>query len=98
MKNPYQRALTRAAFLFLLCFFALGARAEPVDINTADADTLAMEINGVGPKLAQAIVEYRDAYGPFPSVDDLARVSGIGPKLVERNRSMLRAASESVPE
>lgn len=54
----------------------------PVNINTADAEAL-QALSGIGPALSQRIVDYRAAYGPFPSVDALQAVSGIGPKTVE---------------
>ena len=63
--------------------------AAPVDINTADAATLAAAINGVGPSRAAAIIAYREANGPFASVDELTAIKGIGPKLIERNRDVL---------
>ncbi|MDX1594204.1 MAG: ComEA family DNA-binding protein [Gammaproteobacteria bacterium] len=63
--------------------------AAPVDINTADAATLAAGINGVGPSRAAAIIAYREANGPFTSVDELTVIRGIGPKLLERNREVL---------
>ncbi len=50
---------------------------EPLDINSATAEELE-ELMGIGPVLAQAIVEYRAAHGPFSSVDELLEVSGIG--------------------
>ena len=50
---------------------------EPIDINTADAEQL-QELMGIGPVLAQAIVDYRTEHGPFASVDELLYVSGIG--------------------
>lgn len=59
---------------------------EPVDINTADAAQL-QELVGVGPVLAQAIVDYREAHGPFESVDELLEVSGIGEAKLEGMRS-----------
>ncbi len=49
----------------------------PVDINTATAEQL-QELMGIGPVLAQAIVDYRTEHGPFQSVDELLEVSGIG--------------------
>lgn len=66
------------------------AFAGPVNINTADAQTLATNMNGVGLSKAEAIVAYRKANGPFHSIDDLAKVKGIGAKTVERNRDNLR--------
>ncbi len=60
-----------------------------VNINTADAQTLAVALDGVGAARAKAIVEYRDAHGPFRTVDDLAQVKGVGERVVAANRSRL---------
>lgn len=61
--------------------------AGPVNVNTADAETIAAELQGVGLSRAQAIVEYRKANGPFKSADDLIAVKGIGEKTLELNRA-----------
>lgn len=61
-----------------------------VNINTADMATLARELSGIGEVKARAIVEYRDAQGPFDQVDDLLEVQGIGTGLLERNRQRIR--------
>lgn len=58
-------------------------------INTASADDLARVMNGVGLKKAQAIVSYREEYGPFKTLDDLKQVPGMGSALVERNLAHL---------
>jgi competence protein ComEA len=50
-----------------------------VDINTADATALET-LDGIGPALAQRILDYRKAHGSFSSVNDLQNVSGIGDK------------------
>ena len=50
---------------------------ELVNINTADADELDT-LPGVGPVTAEAIIEDREANGPFTSIEDIMRVSGIG--------------------
>jgi len=71
----------------LLCGLSAAAFAGPVNINTADAETLSAELNGVGITKAIAIVEDRKANGPFKSADDLARVKGIGSRTVEMNRA-----------
>jgi competence protein ComEA len=60
-----------------------------VSINTASAEDLARVMNGVGMKKAQAIVSYREEYGPFKTVEDLKQVPGMGHSLVERNLSHL---------
>lgn len=53
-----------------------------VDLNTADA-ALLDTLPGIGPSTAEKIIGEREANGPFTSVDDLGRVSGIGPKKIE---------------
>jgi len=68
------------------------AYAEPVDINKADAETLTTQLIGIGPSKAAAIVAYREANGPFRSVDDLVFVKGIGQATVEKNRDRLIVA------
>lgn len=60
-----------------------------VSINTGSAEDLARVMNGVGMKKAQAIVSYRDQYGPFKTLEDLKQVPGMGNALVERNLSHL---------
>lgn len=58
------------------------AQIAPIDINTADAALLS-ELPGIGDIKASAIVEERDANGPYENADDLTRVSGIGTATVE---------------
>ncbi|MEQ6918128.1 ComEA family DNA-binding protein [Halomonas aquatica] len=61
---------------------ALAQEMEPINVNSADAELLA-ELPGIGETRAAAIVEDREANGPFASAEDLARVSGIGEATVE---------------
>ncbi len=68
-----------------------------VDINSADWPEFE-PLPGVGERLARRIVESREAEGPFQSVDDLSRVSGIGQKTVERLRPYLRADRPPGPQ
>ncbi|MDV1440291.1 helix-hairpin-helix domain-containing protein [Klebsiella variicola subsp. variicola] len=63
--------------------------ATKVSINHASAEQLAQALNGVGLKKAQAIVSYREEYGPFKTLDDLKQVPGMGSTLVERNLAHL---------
>ncbi len=81
------------AILFALLTF--GALAEPLDINTADAVTLARELKGIGPTRANAIVAYRSAHGPFRAVDELTLVEGIGQKVIDANRALLRVGAQA---
>ncbi len=59
-----------------------------ISINHANAKVLET-LSGVGPKLAQAIIAYRDKHGPFQSLDDLKQVRGIGASLLEKNQHLL---------
>ncbi len=61
-----------------------------VNVNTADAEAIAAELNGSGWKKAQAIVAYREANGPFKNIEQLAEVKGIGLKTVEKNRTAIK--------
>lgn len=73
----------------LLLIAGAAYAGEPVNINTADAETLASAINGVGIKKAREIVADRKQNGPFESVDDLTRVNGIGTQTVAKSRENL---------
>lgn len=64
--------------------------ASEVDLNTADAETLARELDGVGNARAEAIVDYREQHGSFLSVDELLNVTGIGEYVLEANRSKIQ--------
>lgn len=54
----------------------------PLHINGASAQDLCA-LNGVGPKLAEKIIAFREAFGPFKSAKDLQKVPGIGKKKLE---------------
>jgi competence protein ComEA len=68
--------------VFLLLMFLVASLFAKIDINAADAKTLA-SIKGVGEKKAEAIIEYREKNGKFNSIDDVLKVKGIGNKLLE---------------
>lgn len=73
--------------LLVLALFSSHVFATPVNVNSADAKTIAASLAGVGIKKAEAIVADRTKNGAFKSVDDLKRVSGIGEKTVAANRT-----------
>jgi competence protein ComEA len=65
------------------------AAADPkVNINTADVKEL-MKLSGVGRSLAEKIVQYREAHGPFKKATDLRKVDGVGDGLWEKNRARI---------
>lgn len=80
---------TAKKMLAALALLPMLAWAGPVDLNTADAATLARELKGVGPARAEAIVAWREANGPFKSPEDLVLVQGIGERVLEDNRATL---------
>lgn len=99
MKNLVTAVLTiLAATLFTPVFAEDGndtdaTQAEAVllyvDINGDDAETLSDLLKGVGMKKAEAIISYRDEFGPFTAVEDLLNVPGIGPATLEKNRAVI---------
>lgn len=82
--------------LIVAALLPLAALAGPVNVNTADAATIARELQGIGVAKAEAIVAHRDKHGPFRSIDDLARVKGIGRKTLDRNREFIRLDARAV--
>lgn len=86
----------QSLFLALL-LSATAHAAEKVNINTASAVDLDRVLVNVGPAKAQAIVEHRQANGPFKSVEELALVKGIGLKTVERNRDLIEVGAGKTP-
>ncbi|WP_316740072.1 ComEA family DNA-binding protein [Streptomyces sp. MK7] len=69
---------------------AAGPPAAPVSLNTATAEQLET-LPGVGPVLAQHIIDYRTQHGGFRSVDELRQVSGIGDRRFADLRSLVRS-------
>jgi competence protein ComEA len=61
-----------------------------VNINQADAETIADVLVGIGPAKAQAIVDYREEHGPFQDVNDLIDVTGIGEATLRTIRDRIR--------
>ncbi len=83
-------ALRRCVQALIVTLMPALAWAGPVDINTADAATIAKELQGIGLSRAQAIVAYREKNGAFRSVEDLRKIKGIGAKVLERNRANIK--------
>jgi competence protein ComEA len=67
---------------------AAAAAVEKININTASVKDL-QKLDGVGRGVAQRIVDYRDANGPFKRGEDLRKVEGVGAATFERNRERI---------
>ncbi|OQX07473.1 MAG: hypothetical protein BWK76_24815 [Desulfobulbaceae bacterium A2] len=63
-------------------------KSAPININTADAKTLA-KVKGIKPATAQAIVAYRAKHGSFIGVDDLRKVKGVNAKKLSKIKASL---------
>ena len=79
------KALTTLAAAAAL-FVSSITSAAPVNINTASAQEIADALNGIGQTKAQAIVDYREAYGLFSRADEIVFVRGIGEVTYEKNK------------
>jgi competence protein ComEA len=77
------------AALLIVMVGPIVATAGPVNVNTADAETISAELKGVGITKALAIVEFREANGPFKDPEELVLVKGIGERTVELNREFI---------
>ena len=88
MNHKTTRALVQGLIVSLMP--VASAWAGPVNLNTADATTIARELDGIGPAKAQAIVEYRQKNGPFKTPEDLLKVEGIGDKVLDQNKGNIR--------
>ncbi len=82
--------------LSALMIFSVQAFAEPVNINQADAETISRALNGIGPKKAEAIIQYRKEHGDFKTLKDLENVTGIGEKTVKINEKDILLTGASV--
>jgi competence protein ComEA len=88
-KEKIMNILQKTLVAALVCFAFGNANAEVIDINSADADSIAANVTGIGPAKAEAIVAYRKANGAFESVDDLMLVKGIGGTTLDKIRDNL---------
>ncbi|WP_048305767.1 ComEA family DNA-binding protein [Halomonas sp. PR-M31] len=85
------KTLLKAVLLSLSLGFAslaLAQETQSININSADAEMLT-QLPGIGEAKAQAIIEDREANGPFNSAEDLSRINGIGDATVESLRDQI---------
>lgn len=85
-KNVYLAVLVTIAVI--LTGTCCASAMEPININTAPVEQLS-ELDRVGDKYAQRIVEYREKYGPFKAPEEIMNVKGIGKKTWEANKDRI---------
>ena len=76
------------SFTTVILISGLLFAAGLVNINTASIEEL-KTLQGIGEVRAEAIIKYREAHGPFKSLEDLKNVTGIGDKIIEANRALI---------
>lgn len=81
--------LAAAALLGGTASGSAAAAEERININTADAATIDAALLNIGRSKAEAIVAYRKEHGAFHSIEELAKVKGIGLKTLEKNRDRI---------
>ena len=69
-----------------------------INVNTANAESLAEALDGVGLSRARSIIEWREANGPFQDPYDLVQVRGISERIVKMNEQRIRVSDNSKPE
>jgi competence protein ComEA len=90
MSTTLRKLLGTLGLSLLLAVGSAWAAPDSVNVNTADAETLAAVLDGVGMSRAAAIVEYREQHGRFDDAYDLSNVKGIGDRTVELNEQRIR--------
>ena len=85
-KQVYLAVLVSLAVIFAgtCCATAM----EKININTAPVEQL-MQLDRVGAKYAERIVQYRETVGPFKAPEDIMKVKGIGKKTWEANKNRI---------
>ena len=93
MRLKSRKLLSLCTLLIFICSVLCGCKKEDteneknksglININTASKDELT-ELTGVGPKIAERIIEYRKTHGGFSSKEEILNVKGIGEKIFEK--------------
>lgn len=88
MKRTFVRILTCIIVISILMVPVYIIAGEKINLNTATLEELT-NLKGVGPAIAQRIIDYRDNYGPFENIEDLMKVKGIGQKIFDANKDII---------
>lgn len=92
--------MLRNLILFISAFILFAVSPlfalDKININKATVQELE-QLKGVGPKIAQKIVDYREKNGPFKKPEDITLVQGIGPKILEENKELISVGEDAAP-
>ncbi len=90
--KPLIRIVT---FLLVMVAAVAQAQVESININSADMEQLT-QLKGIGVKIAERIIQYREEHGPFASADGIQNVRGIGSKVFQMNQGRIVVAAPAV--
>jgi len=90
MKKSQKLLILVVAVSFVLALVSIAGAEEgkKININTAAKAEL-MELDRIGPKYAERIIEYREKVGPFEKPEDIMKVKGVGKKTYEANKDRI---------
>ena len=92
MKSRWVALIVALALVLLFGIPAGAAEADKIDINTATVDQL-KQLDRIGDAVAQRIIDYREANGPFATIEDLMKVKGIGQKVFDLNKDRITVSA-----
>lgn len=88
MKRNIARILTCVMVISILMVPVCVMAGEKINLNTATLEELTT-LKGIGPSLAQRVVDYRKNSGSFGKTEDLMKVKGIGQKIFDANKDII---------
>ena len=72
-----------------LCLGVVSIQAQPININQANVEEIAENLQQIGMVKAQAIVDYREEHGEYQGIEQLLQVRGIGVSTLELNKDLI---------